>query len=352
LKHKRKSKNIYPIEEEEDMKTKRSGKLVTTCFLCALMFLGGSCWTAVHAAGSDYPNKPITLVVPLAVGGLADVGARILADAMEKQLKQPVVVVNKTGGGTTVGGYAVASAKPDGYTLGYGIQAGAAVMPEVYNFFISAPYSAKDLRTICTVNSFVMGITVKGDAPWNNMKDLMEYARKNPGQLKFAHNGKGGPQYMIMSTIAKAENVRLVDVPYDGDGASIPAVVGGHVPVALPAYALVKQLAEAKKVKVLAVTSDKKIDPASPPALGELGYRLPIYALPMGLFGPRSLPDAIVNKIDDTVRKIAEDKDFAAKNKSADLMMEYRTTAAAEKYLGQFRDDLIAFFKEEGFVKK
>jgi len=336
------------------MKTKRHAVLVTTCFLFTFLFFvsGGSYCTAVHAADADYPNKPITLVVPLAPGGLADIGARILAEAMEKQLKQPVVVVNKTGGGTTVGGYAVVSAKPDGYTLGYGILAGAALMPEIYNFFIAAPYSSKDLKTICTVNSFFMGVIVKGDAPWNSMNDLIEYARKNPGQLKFAHNGKGGPQYMMWSSIAKAENLRIVDVPYDGDGAAIPAVLGGHVPVALPAYALVKQLAEAKKVKVLAVTTEKRIDSTSPPAMGELGFKLPIYSLPMGLFATKSLPDSIVAKIDDTVRKIVEDKDFVAKNKSADLVMEYRNAADAEKYLARFRDNLTTFFKEEGFVKK
>ena len=334
------------------MKTKgRLMLLVTGAFSMAGFVT--TLWPMVlHAASSDYPNKPISLIVPLVPGGLADVGARILADGLKNQLKQPVVVVNRPGGATTIGGAAVASAKPDGYTLGYSIQAGTALMPEVYNFFVSAPYSSKDLRVISTVNSFAMAITVSADAPWNSVKDLIEYARKNPGALKFAHNGEGGPQYMIMSTIAKTQNVRLLDVPYNGDAAAIPAIMGGHVPVGLPAYGLVKQLSQVGKVKVLATTNKQRLDATSPPALGELGYKLPIYALPMGLFGPKNMPDEVVRRLDDAVKKITEEEDFIAKNKKVDLVVEYRNAAAAEQYLGQFKEDLTTFFTERGFVKK
>ena len=97
-------------------------------------------WTAPALAASDYPNRAITLIVPYPAGGVTDLGARAVADSLEKHLKQPVVVVNKTGGGTTIGGYAVASAKPDGYTLGFFPV--AAAIPEAYAYFQDAPYSS------------------------------------------------------------------------------------------------------------------------------------------------------------------------------------------------------------------
>ena len=98
---------------------------------------------------------------------------------MEKELKVSVVVVNKPGGAMTVGGYATASAKPDGYTIGHLLN--PTMVPEVYTYFQSAPYTSADLKPICIAQSFFIGIMVRGDAPWNSLKELVEYARKNPG---------------------------------------------------------------------------------------------------------------------------------------------------------------------------
>jgi tripartite-type tricarboxylate transporter receptor subunit TctC len=331
------------------MKIMNPRRLITTCFLLTGMLLIGLSWSVLHAADASYPAKSITLVNPMAPGGLTDVAARLLAEALEKQLKQPVVVVNKPGGAMTTGGYAVASAKPDGYTLGFFMN--SAALPEVYTYFYSAPYSSSDLKPVCRTHFFNTAVTVKGDAPWNTMKDFVEYVRKNPG-TKFGHNGKGGLQYVIMTTIAKAEKLQMVDVPYDGDGTSIPAIMGGHIPVALPAYALVKPLAEAKKLKVLAISSEKRVDFAPDvPALGELGYKIPSYASFFAVFAPKKTPDAIVKKVEELVHKITADKEFQAKNRGLDLSLSYQDSADFEKYLAQWKADMLSFFKEQGMAK-
>jgi len=323
--------------------------LIKVCFILAGLLLLAPSLSILHAAETTYPTRAITLINPMAPGGLTDVAARLLAEAMEKQLKQPVVVVNKPGGAMTTGGYAVASAKPDGYTLGFFMN--SAACPEVYTYFYSAPYSTNDLRPICRSHFFNTAVTVKGDSPWNSMKDFVEYARKNPG-TKFGHNGKGGLQYVIMTSIAKAEGLKLVDVPFDGDGASMPAIMGGHIPVALPAYAVVKPLAQAKKLKVLAISSDKRVDIAPEyPALGELGYKLPVYASFFAVFAPKKTPDDIVKKLDDTIHKIMQDREFQARNKALDLTMSYQDGAGFEKYIVQWKADMQAFFKEQGMVK-
>ncbi len=321
--------------------------IASVSLLC--FFLTGLSWIDVYAADPAYPTKAINIVIPVGPGGLIDLSARVLAEAMEKELKQPVVVINKPGGATTVGGYAVASAKPDGYTLGLLINPTS--VPEAYSYFFAAPYTSADLRPICQVNTFFVTVTVKADAPWNSLKDLIEYARKNPG-MKFAHAGKSTIQYVLMTSIAKAENLKLVDVPYDGDGAQIPAVLGGHVPIGTPAYNAAKPMIDAKKLKVLAISSEKRVSIAPDiPVIGELGYKVPYYTTFISLFAPKKAPDHVVTKINEVVRKLSQDKEFINKNESMGLVLAYEDIAAFEKYLVQFKANIQAFFKEEGLVK-
>lgn len=314
-----------------------------------IVFVEGLSISHLGAADPNYPTKPITLIVPLAPGGLADLGGRILAEALERQLKQPVAVNNKPGGGMTVGGYAVASAKPDGYTLGFLINPTAA--PEAYTYFQSAPYTSADLQPICRVHSFFIGITVRGDSPWNNLQDLIEHARKNPG-LKYAHNGKSTLQYVLMTSIAKAEKLHLVDVPHDGDGAQIPALLGGHVPIGTPAFSVVKPHMDAKRLKVLALSSERRVEIAPDiPATGELGYKQPYYSSFLALFAPKKTPGEIIKKINEAVRKVTQDREFQEKSKALGILVTYEDTESFEKYVAQFKTEMMNFFKEQGMVK-
>ena len=319
--------------------------------ICALsigLCLIGTCWSTPYAFGSDYPNKPISIVIGVPPGGSTDMAARVLAQFMEKQLKQPVVIVNKPGAAGTIGGYAVVSAKPDGYTLGY--FPGSGSIPEIYSYFYAAPYSSNDLRPICRVHVPVITIAVKADAPWNSLKELVEYARKNPG-MKFGHIGKSTLQYVVMATISRAENLRMVDVPFDGDGTLVPALLGGHIPVGTPVLYVIKSLLDGKKLKVLAVCLQKRA-PSAPdiPTVAEAGYKL-AYVPFFGLYAPKKTPDEVIKKLDDVVRKIAEDKEFQDKNKAMDMPIEYEDTAAFEKYLVHYKENIQSFFKSEGMVK-
>lgn len=322
-------------------------RILVYILFIALAAIGLNC-SLLFAAGSDYPNKPISIVIGVPPGGSTDMAVRVLAQFMEKQLKQPVLVVNKPGGAGTIGGYAVVSAKPDGYTLGY--FPGAGSMPEIYSYFYAAPYSSADLRPICRVHVPVITIAVKADAPWSNVKELVEYARKNPG-MKFGHIGKSTIQYIVMATIARAENLRMVDVPFDGDGTLVPALLGGHVPVGTPVLYVIRSLVEGKKLKVLAVCLQKRA-PSAPdiPTVGEAGYKL-AYVPFFGLYAPKKTPDEVIRKLDDVVRRIAEDKEFQERNKSMDMPVEYEDTAAFDKYLVRYKENIQTFFKSEGLVK-
>jgi tripartite-type tricarboxylate transporter receptor subunit TctC len=331
-----------------NMKTKISRRMTgICCFLIGFFAVGF--WTTPLRAADPYPSRQITIVVPMVTGGQFDLGARILAEVMEKQLKQPVVVVNKPGAAGTVGGYSVVSAKPDGYTLGYFHN--SAAVPEVYTYFYSAPYSSNDLIPICRVHLLLNVITVKSDAPYNTLKEFVDYARKNPG-VKYAHNGKASVVFLVMNTIAKAEKLNLVDVPYEGDGAVLPALLGGHVPLGIPAFSVVKSQVNAKKLKILATLTEKR-SPFTPdvPSLVELGYKLP-YMVSVTLYAPKKTPDEIVKRLDDVVRKIVEDKEFQKKNVEMDMVLAYSDSALFQKEINQFKENVSAFFKDQGLVKK
>ncbi len=330
------------------MKSKIVRIVSTACYLAIGLFLIGSRWATLYAASGVYPSRAINVVVPLPPGGVTDLSARLLAETMEKLLKQPMVIVNKPGGASTIGGYAVASAKPDGYTLGF--FPFSATAPEVFSYFFVAPYTSNEFRPISRFQSPILTVAVRYDAPWNSLQEFIEYARKNPG-TKFGHIGKGTQQYVVPSMIARQEKLRMVDVPYDGDATMIPALLGGHIPIATPIHAIIKSLVDAKKLKMLAVVLDKRLASAPDvPCLYELGYRTPLYAYG-GLFAPKGTPDEIIRKLDETVRQASEDKDLQAKARNMDLLLTYENTATFEKSIRQYKEALHAFFVEEGLIK-
>jgi len=309
--------------------------------------LVGLLWTGVYAAGFEYPNRAITFVVPFPAGGVTDLSARTLAEAMEKHLKQPVVVINKPGGRTTVGGYAVATAKPDGYTLGFFPI--SASIPEAYSYFQEAPYSSKDLLPICSIAEPIQTWVVKEDAPWNNLKDLVDFARKNPG-VKVSTGGKQ-TEPLCLGPVNRKERVGFVGVAFSGDATNLTAILGGHVPVAILDYTAAKTSIDAKKLKPLACCSEKRADFAPDlPTIVELGYELTFLPL-VGVFAPRGTPDEVVKKIDALAGKITEEQDFRNKLNNMSVKLNYRNAATYQKNLERYIENIKTFFKEEGLVK-
>ena len=329
------------------MKTKKCSMLIGFFFLLSGLFLGMPFPGEAHAAG--YPDRAITMVVPFLPGGMTDLNGRTLVEPLEKHLKQPVVVLNKAGGATTVGGYTVASAKPDGYTIGFFPDMTA--VPEAFSYFFEAPYSSKDLKPICNILSPVMFFMVKGDAPWNSFKELIDFARKNPG-MKVGIHGKMSPSYTAMALLNRMAKTGFVDVPLEADAKIMPAVLGGHIPIGATGWPPSKSLYEAKKVKLLVLISPEKRVNFVPeiPTLAELGYKL--FCFPSyGLYGPKGMPDEAVKKIEEAVRKISEDSNFQKNAYSMGSEVTYQNSASFEKSLMKAIEDYRTFFKEEGMVK-
>jgi len=317
-------------------------------FLYIAFFLGEAFVPELHAASSEYPNRPITLINSFAVGGPGDLSGRVVAEAMEKHLKQPMVVVCKPGGAQTVGGYAIVGAKPDGYTLG--LFTASSSIPEVFSYFYEAPYTSKDLRPICRILEPIQVIAVKGDAPWNSLKDFVEFTRKNPG-MKWGDHGKSTLGYLVMVTINKTEKISLVQVPFDDSTKIVTSILGGHIPIGTPTYPAIKSLLDAKRLRVLAMNLEKRAAIAPEiPTVVELGYKL-AFVSHFGIFAPKGIPDEVVKKIDEVACKIAEENDFRTKANALGVQVSYEDTASFEKSLSRYREGLQSFFKEEGLVK-
>ena len=328
------------------MKTK-GGVSRRACLVITGLLLIAVCAGTARAA-SDYPTKSISIVIGVPPGGSTDMAVRVLAQFMEKELKQPVVVVNKPGAAGTIGGYAVASAKPDGYTLGYFPP--MASIPEVYAYFYQAPYSSKDLKPVCRLATAVGAIVVKGDAPMNDFKGLVEYIRKNPG-TKWGINTKTSPSYIIMKAIAKVENLHIIDVAFDGDTKIVPAILGGHIPVGSPTYPSVRSLVGAKQLKLITLLVEKHAEfMPNVPTIVELGYRVPP-GMSNSVFAPGGTPEDIVKKLNDVAAKVSQEPGFRSRLMDLGILPSYEETKSFEVSIEREKKELQTFFKEEGLVK-
>ncbi len=314
---------------------------------CLIVAAAVACFLPAGAA-AEYPDKPIKLVIPYPAGGVTDLTARALADAMSRHLGHPVVPFNQPGAGATIGGNAVATAAADGYTLGFFPTAAAS--PEVFRFSYSAPYSTTDLKAVSSVAGTAMSFAVRADSSLKNMKDVVELARRNNG-LMIGTPGQQTLPSMIMVLMGKKEGVKLEDAAFGGDAKTLPALLGGHLPVAAIDYSAMRPSVEAGKTRVLAVCTESRVDflPEVPTVL-ELGYPLP-YVSALGVFGPNALPAELVNKLDATIARILKEPQFVERMRTLTVQPLYMNANTYQKVVMRNRDDLEAFFRQQGLYK-
>jgi tripartite-type tricarboxylate transporter receptor subunit TctC len=182
------------------------------------------------------------------------------------------------------------------------------------------------------------------------MKDVVDLARKK-GDLLIGTPGKQTLPSMIMVKMSQKEGVKLEDIPYAGDGRTLPALLGGDVMVAAIDFAALKPQVDAGKLRILAVCSENRIDLApTVPTVKELGYEMP-YVSSLGLFAPKALPEDIVKKLDDLIAKVVKEPKFKEKMRAMSIQVVYKTSADYRIVVQRDRDNLEAFFKEQGLLK-
>jgi tripartite-type tricarboxylate transporter receptor subunit TctC len=259
----------------------------------------------VAPARAEYPDKPITMIVPWAAGGSTDQTARVLAKAAEASLGQPVVIINQPGASTTIGLAALASAKPDGYTIGTLSSTGYLVALQGRQL----PFHPIDSFTyISYYGDNVIGVAVRSDSPWKSLKDLVEDGKARPGAIKYGTAGVGTTQHLTTEALQFSSKAKFVHIPQQGSAASMPSLLGKHVDF-VTETSVWAPFVEDKQVRLLAVTTPKrsKLYP-DVPTLTELGYKS--LRSVQAIIGPAGIPEPVRMKLEGAFRTALKDKAF------------------------------------------
>jgi tripartite-type tricarboxylate transporter receptor subunit TctC len=278
-----------------------------------LLLLAFAVAVPVALAEEPYPSRPISVVAPFPPGGVADLTARPVAAAMEKVLKNPVGVVNKTGAAGAVGMQYVATSKPDGYTLLLALSS-ISIIPEADKLFGRPPaFTVDQFEPLALISADPTILVVRSESPWKTAREFIEDARKRPGQISYSSSGIYGTLHMAMELLSHAAGIKLRHIPTAGAGPALTAILGGHVDALASGPAVVIPHIKAGKLRPLAGWGDKRVA-ALPdvPTFKELGYPGAEFYIWAGLFAPKGTPGPVLAKLRDTVRAAVQDPDFKA----------------------------------------
>jgi tripartite-type tricarboxylate transporter receptor subunit TctC len=286
-------------------------------FLILLSFAGGV------AAQEPYPTRTVTIVAPYPPGGVADLTARPFAPALERALKQPVVVVNKAGAGGAVGTQFVSAAPADGYTLLLTVFS-ISTIPEADRAAGRTPKFTRDqFVLIARLNADPTLLMVPANAPWKSVTELVADAKKRPNEILYASAGPFSVNHMVMEVFMQVADIKLRHLPTTGGGPAMAAVLGGHASLAALSTGAVTPQAKAGKIRVLANTGAKRLE-AFPetPTLKELGYDMEVY-LWTGLFVHKDVPPHVLKTLRTAVHQAVQDAEFMTASEKMQMPSAY-----------------------------
>ena len=316
--------------------------MLILAIIVSVGILAGPVWAA------DFPTKPVTLIVPWVPGGSTDVTMRALAEVTGKYLGQPVIVENRPGGGGTVGPATMAAtAKPDGYTVSQ-IPLGVFRIP--YMMKVSWD-PLKDFTYIIHLSGYTFGVVVRSDSPWKTWKELIAYAKANPGKVKYATPGAGTSPHITMEKLAMREGIKWVQVPMKGGAESTAAVLGGHVQATADSTGWAPQV-NAGSLRLLCTWgSERTTKWPKVPTLKDLGYKM-VSNSPFGLAGPKGIDPKVVKILHDAFKKGLEDPAYLKMLEKFDMEPYYMSTQEYVKYVKETCEDERKTVEALGLKKK
>ena len=275
------------------------------------------------ALAQDYPSHPVTMIVPFPPGGVADITARPVAEAMGRFLKQPIVVENKAGAGGGVGMQYVARAKPDGYTVLLALSS-ISIIPEADKVLgRDQMFTLNQLVPIARFTADPTVLAVRADSPYKSVKDLLDAAKQKPGAVPYGSSGNYGTMHVPMEMLAGAGNVKMLHVPFTGAGPAIVALLGGQVDALSTGPSSVMGHVKAGKIRVLATWGESR-HPALPdvPTLKELGYDAQ-FSQWTGLFVPAGTPEPVIAKLREAAKAAVDDANFKGALAKVETPVQY-----------------------------
>jgi tripartite-type tricarboxylate transporter receptor subunit TctC len=277
---------------------------------------------------SDYPTKPINILISYAPGGVVDISTRTLLIKAEKTLGQPFVATNNGAGGATVATAIVTTQKPDGYNLLSTASAPLVRIPQ----YRKVPYSLDDLVPIMQHASTQSGLVVPASSPFKTLKDLVEFARKNPKKVTYSTLGVGSAMHMSMEYIAKQEGIIWTHVPYPGSMPSVTALLGGHVTAASTSTEWKPFVLEGR-LRLLATHGEKRMKNfPDVPTLKELGYDFYNDSTFL-ILAPKGTPMPIINKLEAALHAEYNDPVYQEVLDKIDHVPAYLNAEDTKKFL-------------------
>jgi tripartite-type tricarboxylate transporter receptor subunit TctC len=313
-----------------------------------ILFIIGGSGPGIFAQGK-FPSRQITIICPYGAGGASDTLARMVAMLMEKDLGQPVNVVNRTGGSGAVGYTAGATATPDGYTL-------CAVSTDVttLHWMGMATVDNKAMRGVGMYGFIPAGVIVRADAPWKNLKELQDFIKANPGKLKASGAGKGGIWDLCRAAWLKAAGIPIDALPWIPSNGAAPALqelLADGIQVATCSLTEARALIDAKKVRGLAIMDEQRAEVfPDVPTLKELGLNWTDGSL-LGVVAPKGTPSEVIAILEKAVQKAVASDQFKKFMKDNAFVLRYKPSAEFDGYLAQQNESKGKLMKEAGIVK-
>lgn len=318
-------------------------RITSTCMFIAfllLIFIGTS-----HAK-EDYPIKPFTLMVPFGPGGGSDITSRIIADVAKKHSPQPFIIRNRPGASGTRCVYDLTKSKPDGYTMAFSSNSeGCSAL-----HLLPAKYTLDSYKVICSVDYRSPVVVTKG--PWNNLKELVDYSKKNPGKVRAGVPGLGTVARLCGEWLGIEAGVKWTTVPFQGSGPVIPALLGGHVEIAFLWPDVVMGLYKAGDVKILCYISDKRstILPKVPTSK-ENGFEVAGGSRHF-IIVPNGVPKPTREKLHGIMKNIIEDPEFGKRLAALGNQAYYEDSETSTAFLKEWYKTAGGLYKKLGMIKK
>jgi len=317
--------------------------------IAAASLAASACLSNV-ALAQAYPTRPITLIVPWGAGGGTDATARIIGSLLEKELGQPVNVVNRAGGSGVVGHAAIASAAPDGYTIGL-----ATVEIGMMHWQGLTELTGASYTPLALVNADPAGVQVRSDAPYKSVGDLLAAIKANPGKLKASGTGQGGIWHLALAGLLRDQKIDPAAVPWvpsNGAAPGLQDMVAGGVDIAPVSLPEARALIDAGKVKSLVIMNDKPsaLYPNVPTLKAAIGSDWTMAAW-RGMVAPKGIPPEARDKLAAALQKIAASKDYNEFMSSRGFGVIYAGPDDFAKFMAKSDSELGATMKAVGIAK-
>jgi tripartite-type tricarboxylate transporter receptor subunit TctC len=258
----------------------------------------------LHPAAAEYPEKPITLIIPLGAGGSHDLNARVFTSILPEYLGQPVVVKLMPGASGQTGTAAAAEAPADGYTLLFSHN----YFDQLQQHIVDLPYEpTEDFVTVARLNTAPLSVVVRSDSQWTSLEQMFAWAKEHPGELSFAHSGQWGAVMVPGAQLLQQAGVSASLTPYQGGGPALQALLAGDVDFTLAFPSVIEGQGDA--LRVLASAGEERLDP-DVPTLRDLGYEEDIGVMHRIVLAPRGTPDDVLQTLRDAFAQLPENETY------------------------------------------